>query len=339
MPTSDITTSNHIQLPFQNRSGFSTGFFEKGRTLPLVIEPHDAQASLKTHIAHLQQDKAWLREQLTRFGAFLLRGFPTKTTDDLQALLEGMEVAMMPYVGGVGLRGEPIQSMIYKSTNFPAHLDLHVHNEAMYHNDYPRTIIFYCLVPSDTGGATPLADSRNVYQKVRPDIRQRFETKQLTYIRYLPNGEGQFLTGWPAIFADKEAVAAHCLKNKIDYRWLQDDILELRQVMPAVLPHRISNTPCWVNQATIFHQSFWSRYMGVIEAGLADEYYPTNVAYGDGSPIDEADIQHIEACWASEYRAFPWQQGDVLFVDNELVAHGRYAFSGKREVQVVLSPE
>ena len=337
MTTSPTTTS--IQVPYEKRTGFTTGFFEENRTLPLIVEPVDPSISLKKQMAHLKNDLEWLKARMTEFGALLFRGFATKTTDDFQAMLEEMEVAMMPYVGGVGLRGAPVQSMIYKSTNFPSHLDLHVHNEAMYHNDYPRTIIFYCLIPAAKGGATPLADSRNVYNKVRPDIRQRFEDKQVTYIRYLPNGEGQFLTGWPAIFESKQAVADHCLKNNIDHRWLHDDILELRQVMPAVMSHRTSGVPCWVNQATIFHQSFWSRYMGVIEAGLADECYPTNVAYGDGSPISEEDIKHIEQCWASEYRSFPWQQGDVLFVDNELVAHGRYAFEGEREVQVVLSPE
>ena len=328
-----------ITISFETKATFTTGFFEKNRKLPLIVEPIVKTLPLSEQLKGLQEEKEWLRHQLTRFGAFLLRGFPTSTTDDFQAVLEGLEVAMMPYVGGVGLRGEPVQSLIYKSTNFPAHLDLHVHNEAMYHNDYPRTIIFYCLLPSSTGGATPLADSRKVYEKVRPDIRQQFEEKQVTYIRYLPKEKGKFLVGWPEIFKNAEEVDTHCKKNGIAYQWLHDEILELSQVMPAILPHRYSCEPCWVNQATIFHQSFWYRYMGVIEPGLADEYYPTNVAYGDGTPIDEEDIKHIEQCWASEYRSFPWQQGDILFVDNELVAHGRYAFTGQREVQVVLSPE
>ena len=128
-----LTPPLHINILFEERTGCTTGFFEENQTLPLIVEPVDPTLSLAEQITFLKKDLAWLKAQMIRFGALLFRGFPTTTTNDFQTLLEGLEVAMMPYVGGVGLRGEPIQSMIYKSTNFPSHLDLHVHNEAMYH--------------------------------------------------------------------------------------------------------------------------------------------------------------------------------------------------------------
>ena len=48
---------------------------------------------------------------------------------------------------------------------------------------------------------------------------------------------------------------------------------------------------------------------------------------------------HIDEVWLREaYRretvSFPWQKGDLLMLDNMLVAHGRAPFSGPRQILV-----
>jgi len=37
--------------------------------------------------------------------------------------------------------------------------------------------------------------------------------------------------------------------------------------------------------------------------------------------------------------SFPWQEGDVLLVDNVAVAHGRRPFRGERKILVALGDE
>ena len=68
-----------------------------------------------------------------------------------------------------------------------------------------------------------------------------------------------------------------------------------------------------------------------------EEDLPRNACYGDGSPLDEAMLEHIREAFRSETIAFPWQAGDVLLVDNMLVAHGRNSFQGPRKILVAMT--
>ena len=64
---------------------------------------------------------------------------------------------------------------------------------------------------------------------------------------------------------------------------------------------------------------------------------PRNVFYGDGTPIDVAVLDEIRDLYHECSVAFPWQEGDILMIDNFLVAHGREAFSGPRRILVAMS--
>jgi alpha-ketoglutarate-dependent taurine dioxygenase len=63
---------------------------------------------------------------------------------------------------------------------------------------------------------------------------------------------------------------------------------------------------------------------------------PYNTYYGDGSPIEDEVVDEIREAYRQETVAFPWQAGDVLMMDNMLVAHGRNPFSGTRKILVAM---
>jgi len=59
---------------------------------------------------------------------------------------------------------------------------------------------------------------------------------------------------------------------------------------------------------------------------------PNNTYYGDGSPIESDVMDHLRQAYLKEKILFPWQQFDVLMVDNMLASHAREPFSGNRRV-------
>jgi alpha-ketoglutarate-dependent taurine dioxygenase len=69
-------------------------------------------------------------------------------------------------------------------------------------------------------------------------------------------------------------------------------------------------------------------------AQFAEADLPSNTYYGDGSPIEPQVLDALREAYHQETVAFPWQQHDVLLLDNMLVAHGRAPFAGPRKIVV-----
>ena len=67
---------------------------------------------------------------------------------------------------------------------------------------------------------------------------------------------------------------------------------------------------------------------------LGADKMPYNTRYGDGSPVPDEVLAELHHAYEMERASFGWRAGDVLVVDNMLVAHGRASFSGTRKVMV-----
>jgi len=69
---------------------------------------------------------------------------------------------------------------------------------------------------------------------------------------------------------------------------------------------------------------------------MREEELPRNVYYGDGSRIEDSAMDEISGIYRATAVTFPWQAGDVLMLDNMLVAHSRNPYLGPRKIVVAM---
>jgi alpha-ketoglutarate-dependent taurine dioxygenase len=94
----------------------------------------------------------------------------------------------------------------------------------------------------------------------------------------------------------------------------------------------------WFNHATFFHVSTLEKDIREkLIRELGEENLPTNTYYGDGCPIEDSVLEALREAYQAEKVAFPWKRGDVLLLDNMLVAHGRNPYVGPRRICVTMS--
>src|SRR6185295_5014135 len=111
-------------------------------------------------------------------------------------------------------------------------------------HSWPMKIWFYCALPAERGGETPIVDSRKVFRLMDPAIKRQFVEKNIMYVRSYGSGAG--LT-WQEVFQtdSKSEVEEHCKKAEIEFEWRGDDLLRTRTVRMAVARHPKTNDPVW----------------------------------------------------------------------------------------------
>ena len=300
-------------------------------SLPLLVQPGADYATSLAALAELA------RTRLHKVGGLLLRGFDVLGEQAFQALARSFGHELLSYEFGSTPR-KAVEQGVYTSTEYPAHQVIPLHNEQSYTLQWPLKIWFHCVQPSAEGGETPIADSRLIYDRIDPALRQRFTDKRLMYVRNYGNGLD---LPWQQAFnsEDRSVVEAFCRANRIDFEWKADGELRTRQVCQATARHPVSQDMVWFNQAHLFHVSNLAPavregLLAVVEDPLE---LPRNVYYGDGSPLEDSALEEIRGVLDACTLRFPWQQGDVLMLDNMLVAHGRASFKGARKVIVAMA--
>ncbi|MDT5269941.1 MAG: hypothetical protein QOH49_2127 [Acidobacteriota bacterium] len=303
-----------------------------GDGLPLVVMPADRVDLSEWAAGH----RDFIETSLAKHGALLFRSFGLREAEEFERFIEALSGAALEYRERSSPR-HPVRGRIYTSTEHPPHQSIFPHNEQSYNSTFPMKISFFCHTPAPQGGETPIGDTRKVFQRLDPRLREWFIKKKYMYVRNYGNGLG--LT-WEDVFqtSDKSEVEDYCRKSDIEFRWTTGDGLRTRQVRPAVARHPHTGEWVWFNHATFFHVSTLEpRLRDALLEIFGEGDLPNNTYYGDGSPIEPSVLDELRAAYQEEMVSFTWQQGDVLLLDNMLTAHARQPFAGPRKILTAMS--
>ena len=119
--------------------------------------------------------------------------------------------------------------------------------------------------------------------------------------------------------------------------WTGADNLRVKQRSRAVLRHPKTGEMSFFNQVQLHHvHCLDPDVRASLLAMFQREDLPRDVHYGDGSEIEDSVMDHVGEIYEKYAVRFQWQQGDMISLDNMLVAHARDPYAGPRKILVAL---
>ncbi len=280
--------------------------------------------------------RAEILAEVSEAGALLLRGLGKDNIHANQRMLEALSNDIVGYKGGGSADRETLSENITTVTPGPSLIQIPVHNELSYTENYPRFMAFFCSISAEQGGATSLASGRVIYESIDSEVREKLEKYGVCYKRFMyhssPRMSVSVRKSWQETFHTecRRVVETELEKDGIEYSWSRTG-LSIRQYRPAFIVHPESNQMVWFNQ--ILNFVLFQPVARVISKAMFG-FRDTGVEYGNGSPISSSIRRHIFDVFKAHVVNEPWQNDDILLVDNIACMHGRQRYRGKRIVTV-----
>jgi len=321
----------------------------QGQSLPILVQPQfESSNTLEDFTQWATSHGHLIDHYLHQAGVLLIRGFQINGPQDFRRLSSAIRPELRNYTGGDSPRND-VCDKVYTSTEYPGHLEVLLHNELSYAGWCPDTVFFCCQDVPQSGGETPVADGRRIYASLNTKVRSRFEHKGVIYFQHLWDANASPGPGksWQETFetTDKTAVERYLYDSGMRFEWTELGIRTAAD-KPAVRTHPVTGEKCWHNQADQWHRDMISVKDSVSGSALGKtphdstagiETLGNHVCFGDNSPIDVADLDHIRQVSSLCEVVFPWQAGDIMVIDNILAMHGRKPFTGSRRVLVSMA--
>ena len=269
-------------------------YFVKEKLIPLIIQPAVANVNL---LEWANKNQETIQAMLIKHKALLFRDFEINSPTQLDQFIQATSIGEAISYNDRSSPRHEISGKIYTSTDYPAEQSIFLHSESTYCLTCPQKIYFCCLQPAQQGGETPIADSHKIFQRIYPQIRDKFIAKQVLYVRNYNDGFG---LPWQNVFqtSDKAVVEEYCRQNAIEFEWKKGNRLRTKQIRPAVIQHPITGVNVWFNHAAFFHvTTLEPNIYQALLAEFSEADLPHNTYYGDGSPIEPETLTEIRSAY------------------------------------------
>jgi hypothetical protein len=329
MITMDAAHTDVAKLP--PGSPVKTGFLNSGDTYPLVITPAAGKVDIAAWAA---ENRDWISNNLLAHGALLLRGFEISSPAEFERVASSICPELFGEYGDLPREG--VSGRVYASTPYPANQPILFHNESSHLPRWPLKQFFACMQASETGGETPILDCRETAKVLDKAILDKFAEKGLLYVR---NFCEDIDVSWQHFFKteDKKVVEKICNDGGMTCEWVRGRTLRIKQKARAVAKHPKTGETVFFNQVQLHHPYCLDpATRKSLVALFKEEGLPRNVYYGDGSKIEDSTMAELDKVFWKTAKSFPWQNGDMIMLDNMLVAHARKPYTGPRKIVVAM---
>jgi hypothetical protein len=221
-------------------------------------------------------------------------------------------------------------------------LDVHTTNESPpnepipFHHEmaqvplYPKELLFYCDLAPKTGGETPLLQSDLIFDKVKekyPQFVDKLLELGVIYTRIIPKDDdpsSPIGRGWVNTFGTSDPQEAQVAASKLNVKleWLANgDVKTVSSVLPAIKKVQIGN-----QEKNVWFNSLIAAYVGWTDKRNDSK---KAVTFGDGTLFDSDIMEDILLMMMEIRVCIPWEDGDVLWIDNNQVMHSRFILFSK----------
>lgn len=185
---------------------------------------------------------------------------------------------------------------------------------------------FYCQLAAAQDGRTTICDGARLWTELSESTRALFTSTRIKYCRMYPPVKWKTFAAslLPGGLSPSEVTVRHAQTilgaiPGISYRVLEDESIYAEYVCSAVTKSKLSGQDAFANS-------------------MRGPYGGQTVRMEDDSPVPRAVEEDVTRTSARLTEELPWQDGDVVVVDNTRYMHGRRAFRDpRRRIFVALS--
>ncbi|KAK9277424.1 hypothetical protein L1049_006967 [Liquidambar formosana] len=294
--------------------------------MPLLLQPPEPNNSgLESLLWALTKNKEWFEKMIIKNSAVLLRGYDVKNAQDFNGIIEAFGWDDIRYVGPAPRTH--VYKRVWTANEGPLSEFIYYHHEMVLIKESPEKVVLFCEVPPPEGGQTPFVPSFKVTERMleeHPEAVDEMEERGLKYSFTAPsNSDTSSMRGrgWEDAFATSDRAEAEKRAKALgmDMEWLPNG-----GVKTILGPRSLTR----VFDGRKGRRMWFNTLVGM----YGKEHSAAMMA--DGTEIPKNVVKRCEEIIEEESIQFKWEKGDVLFLDNMALLHGRRPSLPPRKVLV-----